>query len=79
MALLLFVARVYVKIAFIVFLLLSASLLTACFERRTTNPLQAYRYWSGENPGKDIQLHHARYWQSPHFTKEYERYHLYTS
>lgn len=63
-----------VKSAFIVSRFFSTSLLTACFEKRTTNPLKAYRYWFDEDPGKDVRLPHARYWQSAHWSKEYELY-----
>jgi hypothetical protein len=54
-----------VKSAFIVSLFFSTSLLTACFEKRTTNPLKAYRYWSDEDPGKDVRLLHAVIGKAP--------------
>jgi hypothetical protein len=58
----------------VILLLLSVSLFAACGEKRATDPVEAYQYWYGEKPGKDIQVIHAQYWESAHWTKEYELY-----
>ena len=47
-------------------------LLASCFVTETDNPEKAYKYWSGSEPPKEIKLIKGRYYQSPHFTLEYE-------
>lgn len=54
--------------------LLILLLFTSCFEGRTSNGEDAYKYWAGIEPGNDIQILNGKYWQSPHWTKEYELY-----
>lgn len=53
-------------------LLFAISLLFSCFSRETNNPEQAYLYWSGSEPPEEIKLINGQYYQSPHFTLEYE-------
>lgn len=40
----------------------------------TKNPIEAYEYWAGGKPPKDLQLIHGEYWRSDHFTLEYILY-----
>nr|WP_299384484.1 hypothetical protein [Allomuricauda sp.] len=47
-------------------------LLMGCFSIETKNPRKAYKYWLGSNPPKEIELIKGEYYQSPHFTLEYE-------
>ncbi len=49
-------------------------LLLGCFEINSDNPVQAYKYWSGANPPKDLEVIEGQYWQSPHWTLEYIMY-----
>jgi hypothetical protein len=42
-----------------------------CTAIQTTNPVKAYQYWAGTSPAAGLTIHHASYWQSGHFTKEY--------
>jgi hypothetical protein len=58
----------------VILLFVCVSLFAACGEKRTTDPVEAYQSWSGEKPGKDIQVIHAQYWESAHWTKKYELY-----
>jgi hypothetical protein len=44
----------------------------SCFSRETTNPEKAYSYWAGTKPPKEIEIINAKYYQSPHFSLEYE-------
>ena len=46
----------------------------SCFGYKTNDGLKAYEYWANEKPPKDVQVLNGKYWQSPHFTKEYEMY-----
>ncbi|HEU4496785.1 MAG TPA: hypothetical protein VFR70_07010 [Flavobacterium sp.] len=54
--------------------LLSIFLLASCFEKRTSAGEEAYEYWTGTEPENDIKILNGRYWQSSHWTKEYELY-----
>jgi len=45
--------------------------LISCVEKKTDDPVKSYKFWSGEAPGKDIQVIHGKYWQSASFSKEY--------
>lgn len=56
-----------------IFLLLTIPF-SSCMERNTTDPIEAYTYWSGEKPSKEVNVINAKYWQSPHFTLEYNMY-----
>ncbi len=47
-------------------------LLTSCFSTETKNPIKAYEYWARSKPPKEIKLIKGEYYQSPHFTLEYE-------
>lgn len=56
------------KIVIVGFILLFVS----CFSTETKDAKKAYKYWSGEEPPKEIELINGEYYQSPHFTLEYE-------
>jgi hypothetical protein len=47
-------------------------LLVSCLPIETKNAEKAYKYWSGSEPPKQIELIKGEYYQSPHFTFEYE-------
>lgn len=49
-----------------------AVLMISCFPVETKNAKKAYEYWSGEKPPVDIEIINGAYYQSPHFTLEYE-------
>jgi hypothetical protein len=36
--------------------------------------MDVWRSWAGGSPPRDVQLLHAKYWQSAHWTKEYIMY-----
>lgn len=46
----------------------------SCSEVRTSNPIESYRFWAGEDPTDDIEVLNGQYWQSAHWTKEYILY-----
>lgn len=46
--------------------------LTNCLPIETKNGNKAYEYWSGEEPPKEIEIIEGEYYQSPHFTLEFE-------
>jgi hypothetical protein len=48
--------------------------LVSCIPVETTNPEKAYTYWAGTEPPTEIEIINAQYYQSPHFTLEYEFY-----
>lgn len=48
--------------------------LFGCKEINTSNPIECYTLWAGEDPTQDIKIEHGQYWQSAHLTKEYELY-----
>ena len=48
------------------------TLLVGCFPIETKNAEKAYEYWSGSEPPQEIELINGEYYQSPHFTLEYE-------
>lgn len=50
----------------------SLSLLVSCSSIATKNAEKAYQYWSGNKPPKEIELIKGEYYQSPHFSLEYE-------
>ncbi len=55
--------------------LLMFSLLTflvSCLPIETKNAEKAYEYWSGSESPKEIELIKGEYYQSPHFSLEYE-------
>ncbi|WP_103070134.1 hypothetical protein [Aquimarina sediminis] len=47
-------------------------LLVSCFPVETKNAEKAYKYWSKGEPPKEIKLINGEYYQSPHFSLEYE-------
>ena len=47
-------------------------LLVSCLPIDTKNPEKAYKYWSGSDVPNNIELLKGEYYQSPHFTLEYE-------
>ena len=49
-------------------------LLTSCMGIDTSHPKEAYNYWAGRKPPRDIIVLNGKYWQSSHFTKEYILY-----
>jgi hypothetical protein len=55
-------------------LLLPVLLLSGCLSKETSNAEKAYRYWAGEDAPKELKLLNGKYWESPHFTKEYTMY-----
>jgi hypothetical protein len=55
-------------------IIICSALLTGCSEIRTDNPIDAYKYWAGTKPPKDLEIVQASYWQSAHWTKEYILY-----
>lgn len=55
-------------------ILLLAVLFWGCLEKNTSDPIKAYKYWANEKPGEDVQVIRAQYWESAHWTKEYEMY-----
>lgn len=57
------------RICFILFFVM-----TSCIEKETDDAVEAYEYWAGTDPGDEIKILHGKYWQSPHWTKEYELY-----
>lgn len=51
-----------------------AIILTSCFEIKTNNPQETYKYWAGTNAPTDFELLKGQYWQSAHWTREYIMY-----
>lgn len=47
-------------------------LIVSCFSVETKNAEKAYKYWSGSEVPKEIELIKGEYYQSPHFSLEYE-------
>lgn len=43
-------------------------------EKNSEDPQEVYRLWSYEKPPKGVNVIRGKYWQSPHFTKEYIMY-----
>ncbi|WP_162128254.1 hypothetical protein [Flavobacterium phycosphaerae] len=54
--------------------IISFFLLTSCIERRTSAAKETYEYWAGTAPDDNTKILNGSYWQSPHWTKEYEVY-----
>ena len=48
------------------------SLAFFCCAKKTANAEQAYEYWAGSKPPNDIEVIEGEYYESPHFTLEYE-------
>nr|WP_321235042.1 hypothetical protein [uncultured Psychroserpens sp.] len=49
----------------------SFTLLVGCWPRESSDPEDTFEYWLGEVP-KEVEVIHGEYYQSPHFTLEYE-------
>lgn len=47
-------------------------LLTSCFSIETKNGSEAYKYWSGTAIPDNVEVIEGEYYQSPHFTLEFE-------
>lgn len=47
-------------------------LLVCCFPIETKNPKKAFQYWSRSEVPNEIELIKGQYYQSPHFSLEYE-------
>lgn len=43
-------------------------------EKKTEDPIEAYKSWAGETPAGNIEVVHGKYWQSEHWSKEYIMY-----
>lgn len=54
--------------------LLILSTISGCIEKKTQTPIEAYTFWSGQTPPKDVKVLHGSYWQSSHWSKEYITY-----
>lgn len=52
-------------------LLLPVLLLSGCLSKETSSAEKTYRYWAGEDAPRELRLLKGKYWESPHFTKEY--------
>lgn len=57
-----------------VIILFISVLFYSCFPKETSNPKKAFKYWAGYNPPSEFNVSHGEYYQSPHFTLEYEVY-----
>lgn len=57
-----------------IFLLFFTVLLTSCMEINSENPKEIFELWTGNELPKEIKLVNGKYWQSAHWTKEYEVY-----
>ena len=57
-----------------IFLLFFTVILTSCMEINSENPKEIFELWTGNELPKEIKLVNGKYWQSAHWTKEYEVY-----
>ena len=48
--------------------------LGSCTEKKTDDPIETYKFWSGESPPENIEILNGKYWQSAHWSKEYIMY-----
>lgn len=55
-------------------LCLAVILCTGCFSRSSSNAEETFEYWAGTKVPKNIEVINGQYFQSPHFTLEYELY-----
>ena len=46
--------------------------LISCSKIETKDAYESYKYWAGSEPPKEIKLIEGQYYQSPHFSLEYE-------
>jgi len=58
---------------FLIFIFLGFSLIS-CSEKNSVNPEEVYYLWSGTKPTNEVKLINGKYWQSSHFTREYQMY-----
>ena len=54
------------------FLLIPAFFLSSCLGKKTSDGEEAFAYWAGTEPSEQVKILNGQYWQSPHWTKEYE-------
>ncbi|MBI1288407.1 MAG: hypothetical protein GC178_12615 [Flavobacteriales bacterium] len=47
-------------------------LFTGCWSTKTDDPKEAWKYWLGIEVPQQVELYNGEYYQSPHFTLEYE-------
>jgi len=52
--------------------LLGLLFLSACSEIKTNDAQKAYLNWTNEAPPKEVKVIDGKYWQSGHWTREYE-------
>lgn len=57
-----------------IFLLFFTALLTSCVEINSENTKEIFELWTGTELPKDINMINGKYWQSAHWSKEYELY-----
>ena len=57
-----------------IFLFLILLFQFGCIGKKTNDAVNAYKFWAGEKPPKEIQVVHGKYWQSSHWSKEYILY-----
>lgn len=48
--------------------------LVGCFSVNTSDSEKAFEYWAGYEPPKNFELFNGEFYQSPHFSLEYEVY-----
>jgi hypothetical protein len=44
---------------------------TSCTETKSNDPIKIYKYWTGLNPTKELNLINGQYWKSSHWANEY--------
>ena len=47
---------------------------SSCSEVNSENPKEIFELWTGSELPKDIELVNGKYWESAHWSKEYEVY-----
>lgn len=57
-----------------VIILFISVLFFGCYSTETSNPEKAFTYWARHSPPEEFNVTHGEYYQSPHFTLEYEVY-----
>ena len=58
----------------LIILAFQISIILSCSSKISEKPNEIYKLWAGEKPPDDIIVLKGKYWQSGHFTKEYEMY-----
>ncbi len=51
---------------------IASLLIVSCWSKETDDPNKAFTYWAQFKPNNDFEIINGRYYQSPHFTLEYE-------